>query len=331
MERIITLRHTGKCKVCSAGILPGDRAIWGGKGSGVRHTTCGDQTIPQSPPKPDENENEYTVDFTEIRDDFRSIVAGNRTYSVNRKKAGNLPTETWNMERWVGCTMQDMLGWLDAGYRVQGLDGIDASLIQAKPKRRLRFNEDDGEMHLDIAWSGSDNIFSDWEKRNRKPGLRVLVEMSWHAGENEQAIRPYLVWLARMLQAFDENSIDVEISVSYRCFNMLVADSKDYRTNQKYRTNVRVKKPGEASDISAWSAMFSPGGFRQLMFVGIVKHAEALGKEVSSGLGRPNPSKQYDVQYDAESNTLHVLQAHGTFPEFDMTQKLQAIMSTIQG
>jgi hypothetical protein len=221
-----------------------------------------------------------------------------------------------------------MRQWIADGYHVSGLDEINSSLIAAKPRRKLRFTDEGDELHLDLAWSGADNYFSEWEKRVSKPGLIVDMEMAYSAANKSERIRPYLTWLARMLQTFDENAIDVEASLMNA-----VGQLTDGRNQpQRFETRIRVKRPGEASDFAAWSACVSPGGFRQLMFTAKIFHGDKRGESTSSSLGIPQPSRKWDIEYDRDENRITVRQSQtDDFPEFDMTQKLGAIIREITG
>ncbi len=328
MEKIITLRYPAKCSRCKVSIPAGERAVWGGKGTS-RHIACSSENVP-SPTPVNENQSIFSIDFGNVKSAFLNIVRGVHTDFHNRQHSCIRSTvDLWKSDpRWVGCTIQNMESWLSEGFHVEGLSNVDTSLIQTRPKRRLRFTEDGDELLLDLAWSGSDEYFSDWEKRNRKPGLRIEIDISYSASNDSERIRPYLVWLARMLQTFDENAIDVEVSVVNTVKNML--QNSDY--GKTYRTKIRVKNAGEAADFAAWSAMFSPGGFRQLMFTAMIQHGNTTESATSQSLGSPVTSEAYGIEYNDVENILYVRQTQRTdFPEFDMTEKLRAAMEKIQG
>jgi hypothetical protein len=229
--------------------------------------------------------------------------------------------------KWVGATLSEMNEWLTSGYTVEGLNGVDPSLFPARPKRKIIYAEEGDELLIDLAWSGVDEHFIEWEKRNTKPGLRVEIECGFSATIDSAVLNAYQRWIARMLQSLEEAAIDCEIDIAYRGRNCF---SGDY--GEVAETRVRVKESGEASDFAAWSAMFSPGGFRQLTFAGIVMNAEFHGKTADLGLGVPVTEREWTLAYDPESNTLRVANSNaGNFPEFEMTEKFKAVLDTLSG
>lgn len=327
MSRIMTLRYASKCRVCNAHMPAGSRGIWLGKKNGVRHETCGNvqvSTVPANEPSPDS----ISVDFTSVRDLWHT--------AVNRKSLPLSAGNTRELERivednwigdsgWTGCTISEMREWLERGYTVEGLQGME-SLIVANPRRRLNFREEGDELLIDLAWSGVDEHFSEWEKRISKPAISVEIDCSYSAKNPFSAIQPYLLWVARMLQSLDELGLDTEVKLTNTVTNAYVGQSG------QVSTYVKVKSFGQASDIAAWSAMFSPGGFRMLTFTAKVLAANDAGKVIESHLGYPVNPSGYDLQYDSESNVLRVKQPNGgSFPEFDMTQKLSALLNQLSG
>lgn len=329
MQKIISARFPGKCKTCGGGIAAGERVYWLGKGS-LRHMSC-PNSKPDAPVKSDDSTAEnFAIPFAELRKGWAKVSSGDYSdFTKNRKIAEYLHNEIWlGDSRWVGATIPEMNSWLSEGFRVEGLQGVDPSLFPAKPRRKLRFAEEGDELMIDLAWSGVDEHFIEWEKRVQKPGLTVEIACTFHSGYSAEIIVNYQRWIARMLQSLDEAAIDSQVAITNRVTG---AHSGDYSTVSN--TRVIVKESGQASDISAWSAMFSPGGFRQLMFCAKLYGAEHLGKLLDKGLGAPKPEKEWTVSYDSEANTLYVANAQNTteFPEFDMTEKFRAVLETISG
>ena len=334
MQRIITLRYGAKCSVCGNHVAAGERAYWTKTPrSTTTHVGCMKTDNSSNVPTPvatDANASDFTADYIDVRDAFQQISKGGfAPFSAKQKTVCEFIRGLWKSDpTWVGASVSEMETWIKDGYRVDGLSEISGTLIAAKPRRKLRFADEGDELHLDLAWSGVDNHFSEWEKRVTKPGLVVEMEMAYHAGNVAQRIRPYLVWLARMLQTLDENGIDVEASM----VNTVVHLTNEAGYDKPYKTRVRVKRPGEAADFSAWSALFSPGGFRQLMFTAKIMHGDSRSEITLNGLGAPRTSDKWDIEYDPDENRMIVRQTQNAdFPEFDMTQKLGAIIRQIAG
>ena len=203
MQKIISARFPGKCKACSGGIAAGERVYWMGKGS-LRHISCPDSK-PDAPVKPDDSSSEdFTIPFAEFLKGWAKVSEGDYfDLTKNRKIAEYLHNEIWlGDSRWVGATIPEMNSWLAEGFRVEGLQGIDPSLFPAKPRRKLRFAEEGDELMIDLAWSGVDEHFIEWEKRVVKPGLTVEIACTFHSGYSAEIIVNYQRWIARMLQSW---------------------------------------------------------------------------------------------------------------------------------
>jgi len=332
MQKIIASRFPAKCKKCGGSIAAGERVYWLGNKQGVRHIhECVKSEMP-TPSKVSSDDYSFTMKFTELRETYKRFATGD--FSQLKRESRNLRTaegvlSSWkDMERWTGCTIPEMSDWLDRGFIVDGLAGVDSSLFPAKPRRKLQYSEDGDELLLDLAWSGVDEHFIEWEKRDRNPGLKVEIECAFSASVDIETVSKYQVWLARMLQSLDEAAIDCEIDITYRGRSCYPDDPYGKVSSHK----VRVKESGEASDFAAWSAMFSPGGFRGLTFAAILTAADFHGKYVDSGLGTPVTESDFNVSYDPDSNTLRVVNGNRAgFPEFEMTEKFKAVLDSISG
>lgn len=327
MEKMITLRFASKCKTCNVVIPSGDRAIWLGHKQGVRHEACKPIEAPIKKPEMKVADRTVTFDFNEIVSafaDWQIDPAKVITHSENLRAARS-HSDGLMRGAWHGCSLHEMNEWISSGYHVPGLSEV-SSLIPTKPRRKLVFGEEGDELLLELAYAGSDEPYVSWEKRSAKPGLSIEIGMVFNAAIPAETISQYQRWIARMLQTFDENHVDMEVVLS---IGENGADS--YQKNRITDTRIRVKKAGEASDFSAWSAMFSPGGFRMLgiMAIGLHVDREHLGT-LSSGYGMPVPHGDWDVLYDEERNVLKIGEANwGSFPEFEMTQKLTAVLEKL--
>lgn len=331
MQKIITSRFPTKCRSCKQPISAGERVYWFGKGKGVSHLTCQVET-PDSPAPKDKSEKQlaFPVKFTELRDRFQQVIEGDFSdfSSLNEPVARKIAGYWDRDSKWIGCTVEEMSNWLINGFTVEGLQGIDSSLLPSKPKRRTRFSEEGDEMLIDLAWSGIDEHWIEVEKRNVKPGLKVEIHLSFNYNFEAKVIVDYQRWIARMLQTFDENAIDVEVDLVSEGIGVY-----EPRSKEKSNVRVRVKESGEAADFASWSAMFSPGGFRQLTFLGIVMSGDHFKRKVSTSLGSAVYHPSWAVEYNEGDNVLTIRNPGRTneFPEFEMTQKLQAVIEKVAG
>jgi hypothetical protein len=283
----------------------------------------------QKPPVEKAESIERTVlNYSDLRNDYFASVEHGKTNEILNRAANR---SVWNSESngspsWRGATNAQALDWLKSGYRVPGLEGVDSTLIPGAPKRKIRFAEEGDEMLIDLVWSGVDEAFMTWDKRNTKPSLKVEINISFSASVSATTVNAYQSWVARMLQTIDSFGLDMQVDLISPGRGQWADDYQSIHT-----VAIRVKESGEASDFGSWSPMFSPAGFRHFTFLGIIKCADIHGKDVSGGLGFPVFSDAWNVSYNAETQTLSVGNKNGRsdFPEFEMTQKFIAVMQGV--
>lgn len=329
MEKVIVNRFPAKCKRCGEAIQPGSRAIWRGKGQGIVHQMCRVEVPAETPKVEKAGADEWTIDYSELRNRYLEIIA-RPTTAFSRSENGQWGSNLKSMwdGSWSGSTMMEMSEFIRYGYRVEGLENVE-SLLPAKPKRKLRFADEGDELHLDLAWSGADEPFSEWEKRISKPGLSVEIYMIFSAYFPAKTIAAFQRWIARALQTLDENGVDMEVNIVMPESGSLFQDDPYKAT----KTKIRVRKPGEAADFANWSAMFSPGGFRHLGFTALSDHADRNGHKIASSLGMPDAYGKWDVAYDADRNIIVFGNSNREteFPEFEMTEKLRSVLKQVSG
>lgn len=333
MEKSITLRFPAKCLKCGEALAAGTRAIWTGKGKGVRHIACVSSNPPEiEKPKETGNTEDMVIDFAELRELWRKFSADPMSvYSRLNREAGThlkgLWSESYGRELWAGCSEAEMADFLARGYRVEGMDGL-TSLLPAKPRRRLKYAEEGDELLLDLAYAGVDEPFTEWEKRVSKPGLSVEIHMVFSSSFPAKVITQYQRWIARALQTLDENGVDMEVNIVNSLEGL-------YHENRiRTQTKIRVRKPGEASDFANWSAMFSPGGYRMLGILATGIQADRYGKTIGYGYGSVRDYGSWTVAYDTERNVIVIGNHNGggrEFPESEMTDKLRSILASING
>jgi hypothetical protein len=323
MEKVIRLRYRGFCRKCRKPIQAGNSAVWLGKGRGVRHTYCFDDS-PQKPEqlKPLPSDPVFRIDFKSLREIYLRVAKGNVNdfNRLNNKDKAGTYQQRWKKRDFYGATSDEMRRWLENGYPVQGLDVFPSDLVPKRKRRRIVFTED-GEMQLDLVLAGFDYPFLEWEKRPTKPGMSCVFETAFSAITQSEVIAEYQVWIARALQTLEINGYDLEVSVS-------LPASEVWNRGGKVGIEIIVKRENEASDFASWSAMFSPGGFRHLGFTALMLTADHFDRDVRGDLGIPESFGEWKVTYDEETRILHtgVPRHPHSFPEREMTDQLNAII-----
>lgn len=328
MSKVITLRYPAKCKVCQKEIPAFARAVWYGSKRGTAHIECDkprDTGTAQAAPL------QTVFNYSDLRNDYIKS-AQNGDYSMfqvdyNRKGWEQRVADRKDENSFTGCTTAQMLDWLNTGYRVPGLEGVDATLIPASPRKRISYQDEGDEMMIDMILAGESEFFLVREKQPTKPSIQVKIGVSFSASIPAKVVNSYQSWVARMLRTLDGFGLDVQVDLESAGSGQIDG------VRAVHTVVIRVKESGVASNFSSWSPMFSPGGYRHLTFMAIMQSADRVGKRYGFGLGSPKGCDDWDITYDKSTNVLQVSNSNSSadFPEWIMTSKLRAILRGITG
>ena len=325
MAKLIVTRFPATCRKCRKPIAAGTRAYWT-KGYGSTHTDCQTEK-PTTAEKPSADFHESVIDYAEVRDRYLAALNGDIS-GLNSDRWKDFH-KRWNDEGsdWFGASAEDMKAWISRGYRVEGLRNVSADILPERKSRRVRFAEE-GELQVDLALSGFDYPFLQWDKRERKPGMRIEIGVCFNAMTDAELISAYTRWVAQALHSIETAGIDPEVTLTMKTEGAFPGSGPN-----RHKSLVRVKRENEASDFTNWSAMFSPGGFRHLCFAAEILTGDKNGWKVSSSLGRAMSAEKWDVRWDSDKRALLIGENHndmrGPFPEEEMTTKLREIMAEI--
>jgi hypothetical protein len=202
---------------------------------------------------------------------------------------------------------------------------VTSEYVPSRPSRRMVFSED-GELDLTLAWSGHDYPYLEWEQQRQKPGIKVVAEFGFSSACDHREIAKYGAWVLGILEGLETMGYDIELDLTFTTGNQ--NDSVPSR-NENFQTIVRVKRENELTDLSDFSALFSPGGYRILMFIAASLAADKIGATLSSSLGKCNIRKD-DVSYDTETGILRI-DKNQREDDFDQEGMTAAIMDIVTG
>lgn len=245
----------------------------------------------------------------------------------NRK---NMRTMCWhwaiNKESFYGCTSKELSEWLHSGYKMKGLT-LEPPILPVSKRRRLKFS-DDGELQYELATSGFDYPYLDWEKRDLLPGMRVRIDNSFSSAVPASVVSEYSRWILRALVALETAGIDLEVWISCKVRDALK------RFDRTMEINIQVKKEGEQVDYLGWSAMLSPGGWRHLGFLAHFMAADENGYDVKWSLGHTVGNHSWSVGFDTEQSLIKFNAPYHTsskmFPESEMDLQLRDVLTQLR-
>jgi hypothetical protein len=332
--RRITSRYPGRCAKCGDSIQAGDEIYWQRGSKAIYHVRCyGSEPAPTAPPitlSDDEKVNgrlESTFALSDVKDELRRVLDGNYSQFQNQESAGyrayklSDSDSIANPSRWHGYTKDEMLEWLKIGYRADAFQDIH-EIAPPLRKRRKYIYADEGEMQIDLVLSGFDFPFRQWTKRENVPGLSIDVSMAFSAHVSESVIGAYQKWIARAVYTLETEGIDLDINVINTVTGIFPDDG-----GKPVVTRINVKRENEATDFANWSVMFSPGGFRGLMFLAKCMHARKRGTYALTGLGRPQ-GEAWDLKFNPDTRQITIVNhaRASNFPADEMQEKLYAIV-----
>jgi hypothetical protein len=267
---------------------------------------------------------ETSMTFTDHKEAYISAINGK---SVCKRQGNNSHisqlVKSWQTSSsFYGPSSSEVVEWLHNGYRQPGLT-LDPPVEPIRKRRRLQFAEE-GELQLDLMWSGHDYPFLEWSKRDVLPGMRVDIRFNFVASTRVEIIIAYCRWILRALVALEAAGIDLEVWVTTDSHDMFTGNSRD-----GLRTFIQVKKEGRQTDLLSWSAILSPGGFRHLCFLNYIMGSDAVGHTATRGLGHgTNMGVPWSVTYDPDDRRLRFgcPFTPSNFPEEDMEIQLRDVM-----
>jgi hypothetical protein len=338
--KLIISKFVTRCGACKKVIPAGSRCYWT-KGMKPLHTACylaGKQSIPSPTanvvPASIKVRGQYypdfTIDWSELRPMIRDATGeGTQLQGWNKPHNRNRFRQQYGSggdidDSFSGFTRGQMHRWVTKGYETDAIQGLAGLTPPIREKRRTKFVEDGDELHLDRVFSGEDNFMSRDTKREVIPGVKLNIELDASAGSSKMLFN-YQRWIAQTIYALEVSGVDIEVNI-FTLSTHLFREQGSRTTRQV----VRVKKFGEIADFAGFSAMFSPGAFRGIMFSLFSLHADRQNlTQMGYGAGVTNA---WGCRYNPESFSIDVA-CHWTateFPESQMTGLLRQAITEMK-
>jgi hypothetical protein len=345
MKKRIPAKYPGHCLFCGNKITAGDFIYWE-RGTKPLCDSCGGTKTETAKPNSDSekatvgnvklppsyrrgNERFFTLDWADFKEMLKDAAFNNHISALKNRANVSYATEQFDRAGFSGASRDQIKRWLTEGYKAEAIQGLAEFIPPIREKRRLRFNEESGDLLLDVAWSGGDNYFSEWEKRETIPGVAIEASIMFSAGVPAKTVADYNVWICRTAYSLETAGVDCEITLDFPSASLFREEPSVMHHNI-----VRLKKENEASDFLSWSPMLSPAALRVFGFSLGAIHADAAGMGITSSFGhgvRDNVS--WNVEYDAQRRVIQIknqYSGYGDFPAESMTNKFRAVLGKIK-
>jgi hypothetical protein len=290
-------------------------------------------------PGPDNRRQRFVlVQLHEVYDRVRQYVRGDFKWSSQSPAARTLDTVKNRLDKPIGSFYAYVdeqgeehrtgpygdvaMGWIDNGFVSKAMLN-QASRIPAALQRRPRWNEEDGDIDVGRLAAGWDDFYLGTSDVIAKPGIKIRFEYAFAAGVNNTTISEYGAWIMKLIAGMESMGFDMAID-AWILLDDLMRDEYGVRTN----VLLRVKNPGEATDLLRFSALFSPIGYRIIGFCAKALAADQIGKKVQNYFGMTLAGRNWGLEYDKDQGIVTITAAQrggyqygSRFPAEELTQK----------
>lgn len=268
---------------------------------------------------------EHTVSPEQIRTAWSAIQAGRNPLSSKQRALAEYTNYSWRgstVDQFVGCSGEQMNGWLSEGYYVE--QGEMPNLSQSDTvvnHRKRRWSDENGEMVYERVLDNEEKWMVTRERQPQKRGLKIRACFDFNCGVKAEMMQTYFAWILRIIDRAERQGItpDVELFIETQ-------GSFEGEHDKHDLIAIPVVKAGELVDTVAWRAFLTRGGFRTLGFLSLGIVGDAIGKPLTSSLGAATGSKWDVTMSEDRTLTIHAPGNANSFPEDEMTKKLEAAM-----
>jgi hypothetical protein len=266
------------------------------------------------------NARQITVEWADVKRRFvASVRDGERWGQAMQSTLRGLHDSPYRPNDWAGGSGADTLGWLDDGFR--SADFEEAAIpVPVAEKVRVGWHEEDGDVDLGRLYGGYDDFYLKTSPSETRPGLKVTADCFFAASVSPATVRAYGAFVAKVIGTLEAQGYDLEVELAAR----VTALSDSRSRSQRDDVCIKVKRPGELSDFTDWSALFAPTGVRHLVFTAFGVASEKVGEQQTSHMAMSLERSSFDVTYDADANHLRITgaQRSSTVDEQRMTDAL---------
>jgi hypothetical protein len=259
------------------------------------------------------SEQTIRIEWADVKRRFIDSVRHGKPWRQAQQDAlQRLHDTPYAVNEWEGGSGAQTLDWLDNGFYAPELQAA-AQIVPTSERVRAGWSEEDGDIDVGRLYGGYDDFYLEVSPSETKPGLRLTADVFFAASTSPQVVKDYGAWIAGLIASLETAGYDLEVA--------LCTPVSALYDGAKGRQNVQiaVKRPGELSDFTEWSALFSPTGLRHIVFTAFGVASESIGKRQTAHMAMSLTPQQatWGVTYDAAENHLHISVAQRgprTFP-----------------
>lgn len=246
------------------------------------------------------------IHWNDVKDAFENFVGKGEQVpfgwgeTSHTRRLKELATDPYAKDDFAGGSGSETLQWVRKGFHSPVFKRA-GNFVKAAPKKKRTYNDSDGMPDLDRLYSGETNFFVKREKRDAKPGMTINVQYAFAAMVNAKEIETYGAWIAGFIGALEAQGYDLEVFIESTLQDLMKGDR-----NMPTTMRAKVKGMGEKSRFHSWSCLFSPTGYRHLIFTAYYVAGEKIGKRPNSCLGMTLGGTGWGVDYNRKANVVTI-------------------------
>jgi hypothetical protein len=243
------------------------------------------------------------LDWADLKHRLIDQLEHNRPWRQAAKRTILQPmyADPYTVNEWRGGSCAQTLEWLRNGFFADELQAA-ADLVPVSASVRSGWSEDEGDVDAGRLYGGYDDFYYEVQPSDAKPGLRIEVDMFFAALCSPTTLRAYGAWVAGLIGTLEANGFDVEVDLILPVTNLYEG------ARGRQDVAITVKRAGELSDFTEWSACLSPVGTRVLMFTAFGVASDKVGKRQTAHMATSldTSARNWGVTFDQEANTLRI-------------------------
>jgi hypothetical protein len=213
----------------------------------------------------------------------------------------------WRSNRgFYGGTIDEVKNYMRDGYRVGQLNGeLLPGVLRTREGTARRgqwlWQEHGDDVDVGLALSGDPDCFRSFEQAPTLGGLNVVALFAFSSNTDFNIIAQYGGWIARLLGTCQTAGISPSLTIDQYGRGVTSQDVTSL-------IRVKVKNENDALDWRRYSVLFSPPGFRHLLFAALCRATgpkHLIPGDTASHLGSPlSPSGTWDLAWDSSTRTV---------------------------
>jgi hypothetical protein len=264
---------------------------------------------------------QFYCDWHEITGTFKKIVEQDWRYKSER---ANQFVDDWSHDSsFIGAKPKEMLRRLHQGYDFPPESAPSVLPYVESYRRRPRYTDDpEGDYDHDLYMNGETEYFLTKPKRESLIGLRLKIRYDFNCKVSSKFIAEYGQWVGTVIESLQTRGYDLEIMVMQDAHHTF-----DHGRDGNDQQMVRVSKFGERVMPRDWAALFSPGGYRMLLWQAMFLGADSSSHELTYTLGKAQ-GERFDISWEPKEReiTFHVNSTNvpTKYPAENMTKKFES-------